>query len=173
MTYKTQTVVRRVAAQSYEEGDCRIWSGLVSKSTPVLSYRNPFTNKRSCMSVRRAVLLEEGVQLPPGRFIDTTCGNPLCVERKHFTIRTAQQHLREIAKIAGQGTTNLRRSAKIAATKRAKSRIPEDVIRAIRGSDEPARVLAQRFGINKDYINSIRRGEVRKDYTNPWIGLIK
>ncbi len=66
------------------------------------------------------------------------------------------------------------RSAKIAVAKRAQTgKITLDDARQIRTSDEPVKVLAERYGLSKDRIYRIRRGLAWREYSNPFAGLIQ
>jgi hypothetical protein len=54
---------------------------------------------------------------------------------------------------------------------RARSKYSDEVVVTIRTSDEPPRVLSERFGMDESYAAAIRAGKVRKDYSNPFAGL--
>ena len=46
-----------------------------------------------------------------------------------------------------------------------------EMAREVRASNESGPVLAKRYGVDRSLIGSIRRGEVWKDYSNPFDGL--
>ena len=66
------------------------------------------------------------------------------------------------------------RSARIAATKRAgtQAKISQDDARAIRASEEPVKVLGERYNIAQATVSKIRLWQVRREFVgNVWAGL--
>jgi hypothetical protein len=85
-----------------------------------------------------------------------TCGTKQCANPEHRQAgnRTSQMQAAGIKR-------SLHQIAKIAATKRAKSRLSCEDAAAIRASVEPLRVLAERFGVSISHASNVRRGEQR------------
>ncbi len=73
-------------------------------------------------------------EIPEGLQIDHLCGNPPCVNPGHLE--------------AVSNAENTRRG------KRAKLDVTS--VRAIRASNEPRKVLAERYGIHPEYVTAIR-----------------
>jgi len=100
--------------------------------------------------------------------VSPTCGNPMCVNPEHLQARTIAQAR---AAAAERGAyLNRARMRKSALTKRARSRITDETIAAIKAaknSPEAARLT----GVSVSYAWSIRVGRARQDYSNPFIGL--
>lgn len=95
-----------------------------------------------------------------------------CINIEHCELMT----YRKLAKQLGaQGVmSGPVRSAKIAAVKRAgkQAKVSQEAVRAIRASDEPVAVLAERYGVAAATISKYRLGQCRREFTaNPWQGL--
>ena len=90
--------------------------------------------------------------LPPGFCVRSVCGDPLCLAREHM-----------IAEAHAAPTRNRPRPvhvrAKIAAGKRANSKITMTVADEIRASTMSEREIASKFGIHPSMVGRIRRGD--------------
>ena len=146
-------------------GDCMIWTGsFVHHTNPVLT----MSNKK--LYVKR-VLMHLDERKIEGKCVISTCGQQSCVNPDHLQIITRKALAIRTAATGYQ--SNLAIKAKIAATKRAKSNLSNDAVLEIRHSNEPVTALAARHGITDSYAYMIRRNQCRKDYQNPFSGLIK
>lgn len=75
---------------------------------------------------------------------------------------------------AARGSFSSRsRAAKIAAGKRSSgaAKLTLEQAREIRASEDTGPVLAERYGVNRSLIGSIRRGVAWRDYSDPFAGL--
>lgn len=149
-----------------ECGDCWEWQRAISNDRyPTLRYKGRVIN------ARRAVFEMAGGKLQPKSFIVTTCGNAHCLNPAHLKQVKQRDHLAKVAALGSMGGPV--RSAKIAAIKRAQTgKITLDDAREIRSSNEPVKVLAERYGLCKDRIYRIRRGLAWREYSNPFAGLM-
>ena len=62
---------------------------------------------------------------------------------------------------------------KIAATKRNTAKLTMEKANEIRHSSEGIKELAERYSVNPSFIKAIRRGDVWRDYSNPFSQLIR
>lgn len=155
-----------VGARTAEDGDCLRWTGTLYNGHP------GGTLDRKKILIRRALYERANGPIPAGKIIRCTCNTPLCVQLKHCKLTT----YRDVAKECGalglmSGPV---RSARIAATKRAgtQAKISQDDARAIRASEEPQIVLAERYHIAQATVSKIRLWQVRREFVgNPWTGL--
>lgn len=149
----------RIRSRCIEEGDCLLWQGALS----VDGVPRFFMNGQS-VSLRRLLWVERHGELSPKVRIGVKCRAQRCVEPKHLVIRHRSEDIK-----------GLRRSpafkAKIAATKRAKSRFTPELIASIRSSPLNNSALGRELGLNQAVIAKIRNHEVWKDYTSPMFGL--
>lgn len=152
-------------ADTYEEGDCIIWSRKNTADTPHFSIDGIKQN------VRKLVQECQGIAIKPGRIMHCAkCGESMCVKTEHIVQRTTSQNSKVHAKLGAYSSPIAK--AKMAMTKRAKSRYADDVIEEIRTSSESARVMAEKHGMSISYAISIRAGNLRRDYTpSPFRGL--
>lgn len=151
--------------RSDEVGECWLWNQATSKGGyPIMKIRGC-----GCKYVRRIAAELAGHELAPRQPVATSCNEKLCVNPAHCDPSTIQA----VAKKAGEAGawSTPKRSAKIAAAKRAKGKLTADQAAEIRASTESGPVLAARFGIDKSMVNNIKRGEAWKDYTNPFAGM--
>ena len=98
--------------------------------------------------------------LPPGFCVRSVCGDPLCLAREHMVAEARAAAIRNIPR-----PVHVR--AKIAAGKRANSKITMTVADEIRASTLSDRVLAEKFGVHPSMVGRIRRGENWLSYDGP------
>lgn len=94
-----------------------------------------------------------------GLFVRRTCEQVRCCNVKHMELMTrGRQNRMAAAKGAWKGAD---RVARLVATKRARSRIPQEVVEAIKLSKESGVVLAARYEISRSMVSLIRLGKSR------------
>jgi hypothetical protein len=101
---------------------------------------------------------------PNGKVARCNCGTDMCVHPDHIVA------LKKNASQIGRPLSFLHR-AKLAASRRAKSHLTDADVAEIRASDWTPHALANRFSIDPSYVNYIRSGRSRRDYTNPYAQL--
>jgi hypothetical protein len=167
---KESLLMMRVTMNIEDNGNCWIWTGAVNQQDhPIIHLRQPLYGHKGCLTVRRYVfLLTHGV-LPPRQPIGCRCGDKLCVHPDHLFLSTPSK----IAKLAAKrgAWKGQARAMKISIAKRTAGKLDADKAAEIRMSDESGPVLAARYGVDKSLINNIKRGNVWKDYGNPFAGL--
>lgn len=153
-----------ILKRTTECGDCLIWTGsFVHDVAPVIS----IGNKK--LYVKR-VLMEQAGKDIHGKCVRSSCGQSSCVNPKHLEIVTKAAVIKHTAS-TGVFSTNAVR-ARVAAAKRSTSKLSQEAATEIRNSDEPMKDLASRYGITEAYGYMIRRGQFRRDYSNPFSGLM-
>ena len=153
----------RVMKHAVEEGDCLIWTGYASQG------KHPqirLGGKAGQVQSLRRVLYEavHECEIEADHQVGVRCGTLLCVHPDCLVQRpkaTAMKH-------AVRKADHARRVAK---GKQAKSRHSIETIRAIRASNEPAKVLDARYGMSAGYASRIRSGRCWVDLSNPFAGL--
>lgn len=159
------SLIERIRAKCIDDAGCWLWQGTTSASgMPRMCYEG-----KPDQIVRRLIERHRtGQPIPPGVVVSPTCGNPMCVNPDHLKARTIAEAR---AAAAERGAyLNRARMRKSALTKRARSRITDETIAAIKAaknSPEAARLT----GVSVSYAWSIRVGRARQDYSNPFIGL--
>lgn len=154
-----------IEARADEVGDCLIWHGSISgEGYPTMKCGG------ACRLVRRVMMEAQGIELAPRQPVITTCGEKLCVSRKHLkksTVALAAQ-----AAAARGAYSRPDRRAKIAAGKRKIGKLSMAIAREIRLSTETGPVLAARYGVNRSLINRIKNGKAWEDFSSPFAGLL-
>jgi len=145
-----------------EEGDCLIWQGGSAK-VPHLTVSGKKVNVRALM------LQAHAIQRIDGTLLGCSCRNRKCVAVEHIRQRTRLQHAQYFGKLgAYSGPVKV---AKMAATKRARSKLDDEKVAAIRASTKSAKALSAEYGVAASYITSIRARKLWKDYASPFAGL--
>lgn len=147
-----------IQQRSEEEGDCLLWTGASCTRGPVV------TIKQMQYPLRRLVWeAKHGEPFPAGSVTGVSCKNHLCLE--HVIDKTWSEH--------NSRPTSLTHRIRTAMAKRKDSKLSDAAVAEIRASGERADVLAERHGISTAYVYMIRRGYNRRDYANPFAGLVK
>lgn len=142
--------------RTIEEGDCLIWQGVYASETPIvyIPLAEHGGEKRRYITVRKAMLQAQS-KLKRGLYASVCCGNPQCVAPAHVRAVTASALGRRVA--ATGAMRDPVRCAKISESRQAQSPLTWADVDAIRASDEPQRVLAERYGVSKSAISLIKR----------------
>jgi hypothetical protein len=141
---------------------CLVWTGYSAGGRPLTNLGT--RGGRRPISVRRLVWVSAGRRLKPGHEIVCTCGVDNCVELAHLEQQTHSAHL------AGR-TKPLTTRARIAASKRATSKLSDEDVAAIRASEQDNDVIAAEYGCTKEYVRLLKAGLFRRDLTSPLAGV--
>lgn len=160
MDYKT--LMSRIHADSVEEGDCLIWQ----KGRTGVPYMQIDGEK---INVRKAILLAKGERVVKGAMYGCTCRQPMCVAEDHIAMRNRNQHAQYFAGLGAYSAPA--KIAKMAMTKRRKSKLDDEKVMAIRASEKTAKQLSAEYGVAASYISSIKAGNLWKNYSSPFAGL--
>lgn len=142
-----------------EEGDCLLWNlGCNGDGNPIARVDG------KCVKVRRYVfetLLNKPVVAK--KRVTTKCGNPLCVSPKCLCAMTYGQINAKTIKVGRRivDSESMRRKT----IKSGQSKLHSHVL-TIRLSDEPSKVLAERYGVNPSTIRAVRSG---KTWGGAWL----
>lgn len=151
-----------IAANSVEEGDCVIWLRGKGKIPQI-------TRDGTKHNIRKLLTVMNGGRVSKGSMFGCSCGNSKCVAEEHISQRTRQQHG---AYFGNRGAySGPLKIAKMAATKRSKSKLNDEKVAEIRASTKSAKALSAEFGVAASYITSIRNGNLWKNYSSPFAGL--
>lgn len=151
-----------IAEKSVEEGECLLWLGGSAK-VPHVHIKGRKENIRKLLAILR------GDPIMPGTFFGCSCGVDKCIAEEHIAQRTRLQHARHFGKQgAYSGPVKI---AKMAATKRARSKLDDEKVAAIRASTKTSVQLSAEYGVAASYITSIKAGKLWKNYASPFAGL--
>lgn len=162
-----EALIERVKTHIEEVGDCWEWNGAVQTTapTPVIRIGG------KTLAVRRAIALAQGKQVER-LFVTCKCRNDLCVNPDHIHIVTRSKLQKYIAKERDYGTNPARRK-RIADKARERSKLTMELAAEIREATGKQRDIALRFGISQATVSSIKRGATWRDYSNPFIQLLR
>ena len=162
---KTIHTVESLLARSTEEGECHLWDGYSTNKTPMVHQDGKMR------AVRRVLLDLLGVEVR-GKYLATSCGNPLCINPEHISQRTEKMHVMRMAKNAHKGAAAVRHQIGVLKWRRANPlKINEEIAAAIRADDRHPVEVAQHYGVSKSLVFKIRRGDMWRDNSNPFIAL--
>lgn len=148
-----------VQARTIEEGDCLLWTGYAVHG------KYPQWNVGGKVQPARRVVYEMVHGYVPKKLqIGTTCGCDLCVQPGHLVARS------RVAVMRGK-PLDLARKLKIARSKRAKSELTIDDVRAIRASTATGVEIDAQYGFSAGFASRIRAGLVWRDYAAFGAGL--
>lgn len=128
---------------------CWNWKGAINAN----GYASIWTGTRSETASRVAYrLLCGSIEVRDGKELSVLhrCDNPRCVKPSHLFLGTHDDNMKDKS-VKG-------RSAKVGGELNPRAKISAAAARTIKLSTEPARVLAQRFGISRSHVSTIRRG---------------
>lgn len=158
-------LLAHIQSRTEEIGDCWEWQGAVQvrSRTPVMRYQK----RHQC--VRRWVAEAMGHNIE-GKVVTYKCGNHLCCNPEHLQVmtktalqkRTNKHHIRYMS---------MTRRQRVAAARRATAKLKLEQVQAIREDPRPQREIAREYGISQPTVSAIKRGEMWRDYTNPFIHL--
>ena len=121
-------------------------------------------NNRSVHARKWIYEATTGKKLPARLATSVKCGNDRCISPACIVPITRSRLMRERA------ARGLAQAARISAGRG--SRVSVEAAREIRASSEPGYVLAERYGITVGYANLIKNNKARKEYSNPFAGLM-
>lgn len=148
-------------ARVIERDGCLIWAGHIGGGGKVPQVRIDY----KLHSVNRVVWeLAHGRAVPEGKRVGVSCDNPGCVHPDHLVARKVGVLVKGIP-------LTTERKMRIAIARRAQSDLTPQDIQAIRSDPRPAIELVDEFKAHHSAICRIRRGDMWKDYTNPFAGL--
>lgn len=160
--------------QGSPDDDCRLWRGAMANRYPVSTMRDDSkaSGQRQVHVRRRVWELAKGQPAPAGpRYVlIATCGHDRCVSEKCLKLVTKAQRLRQAAARGAYSSPAFR--AKVAAAKRAGSKLSDAGVAELQAGLEPVRVIAQRLNLSVGYAYAVQRGEHRRDYSGPFAALV-
>lgn len=168
----TETLIAETLAmmsiieRTEEYADCMLWTGATGKSGHPI-YK-PVGG--CCTLVRRDLFRMVTGYIIPRAPIETRCGEKRCLNPAHLFQSTVSAVAQKAAKRGAW--SGLARCAKIAAGRRGKMKLTEEIAAEIRNSDESGLVLSLRHGVHKSMVYRIKNGKSWKNYRNPFIGLM-
>jgi DNA-binding CsgD family transcriptional regulator len=155
-------------ARSDEVGQCWEWTGALQgpRGAPVMRHDGV------AQPVRRVIAEQLGLPVR-SRMATVRCCNNLCVNPAHVVVLTRKQLQQRTAKVTQLHADPLR-CRKLAQTARRTAKLTEAQVIEIRSLDGlTQRQIAAQYGVSQSTVSAIRRGVKWKDYSNPWLQLLK
>ena len=157
----------KIKERCTECGDCWMWQGACEGGqNPVM--RGP---GRTTVRVRRRVLELMGVVIGK-KLAVSTCAEGMCVAPHHAQAWTRKRLQIRTAAINGYASAPVRR-AKLAQSARSRSKVTLELVQQIRADSRCTREIAADVGLAKSTVISIKAGKTWRDYSNPFLALIR
>jgi len=154
-------LLARIRRRCTEDAGCWLWTGYCDKGTvPVINLDGVPT------TVRRQVYLAAVGPIRTGYEVTNSCERQKCVAPEHLKQLSKAQRRREMSR-------NRPASALVritSANRLRQGKLDMEKARAIRASEEPAKVLAERYGVSQTLIGFVRRG-ISWQEPSPFAGL--
>lgn len=129
---------------------------------------------RKKVFVRRVVwqLMHPKGRMPSGKTVVITsrCRNHRCVSPALIHQASKSQAWVRAAAFGKRNTTAV--MLKTMATRRARSKLPEEGVEDIRNSEEHPQALAAKWGISEAYVYMLKKNQFRKPISTPFAGLL-
>ena len=160
-------LIERIKVRIEEVGDCWEWRGAMQSvaPTPTMRFRD------TTMPVRRAIAIVQGKEVE-GKVVTCKCRNELCVNPDHVMVVTRRKLQTLIAKERDYATNPARRK-RISDRARVHAKLTPEIAEQIRQAEGKQRDIAAQFGVTQATVSAIKQGKTWKDYSNPFIGLMK
>lgn len=157
------TEVERVRMNCHcNEDGCWIWKGWLNNCGNPTLFRTEKGRRRSLSARRHVYQQAKGCKLGRKEILAMTCDEKLCVNPDHMK----RSNFSEMQIKLNRDDPS--RAHRIAIKNRRGKKLTPEQARAIRESDEPSKVLAERYGVSCQTIRQIWRGISWKDYSNPF-----
>lgn len=159
-------LVERIHGRCEEVGECWEWQGAVQKRsrTPVMRHNG----KQQCVRRWLAEALGRAVD---GKVVTYRCRNHLCCKPEHLQVMTEMELRRRTSKTQ-QRLFSMPRRQRAAEARRVTAKLTPEQVENIREDIRPQRAIAKAFGISQTTVSRIKRGEMWRDYTNPFFQLL-
>lgn len=157
-----------ILAKCDEDAGCWLWKGALGHGVPSLCV------ERKTMPVRRYIAQHIQGRRVAGLAATASCMNALCVSPDCLVLVTRSQLQKMWADHLGYHSNPVR-NHKLALRAREHSPHSDETVALVRKLSETLtqREIAQRLGLNFDFVNKLVRNKLRRDYAaNPWAGLL-
>ena len=142
------------------ESGCWLWTGSLLNSGYGLFRMNSSGYRESAH--RASYILHKGA-IPDGLHVLHRCDVKSCINPAHLYAGTPKQNAEDAIRrhryLTGQRWIEVGRKL-LAGESHPMSKLSEEAVAAIRGSDEPGTVLARRYGISNNNITRIRKKKI-------------
>lgn len=147
-----------------ELGQCWIWTGAFRGSYGQLTIGSKHHGTRRTEGAHRIAFFLQHGHWPVSALHH--CDNPACVRAEHLFDGTQADNVHDAVskgRLAhGDEHWTKRSSDRLArGLRHGQAKLSDEEVKAIRESREPARIVADRYGIHPNYVGSLRRNERR------------
>jgi len=150
MKYKTKTLTEKLKFYIDKETGCHILTNIkVDKFT----YSTMISHKGKRMPVQKHIYIEKFGEIDTKMVIYHTCGNPLCINPKHFILEKSHLTNKERKKLG----IPAREMPKV------KRKLTPEQVREIRSSPLGYYLLSKKYGVHKSLIYLVKKGKLYKD----------
>lgn len=147
-----------------DDAGCLIWRRSCCNGHPAMR-----VGKKTKL-VRRVLWEVAHGPIPAGCIVRVTCGNVLCINPECTDLTTYQRLGKQLGAL-GIMSGPVRSAAIARAKRKTQGKLTDAAVRDMRTSDEPGRVLAERWGVSQGHVSKVQKHKARRDFSSPFAGL--
>lgn len=156
-----QLTLARLLKHAEPTGECLEWTGHAAGGQhPQVKLGG---RAGRVYNVRRVLWVLTRGFVPANRQVGVKCDCELCVHPDCLVLRTRAAAMKGVKK-------SLLSARRMAATKRAKSKLTEEMVSEIRSSEKPAIWFDRNWRLGNGTASNIRRGRSRRDFSADMLG---
>lgn len=157
--------------------DCCVWTKGTGTNGPDIQKQKEYGrvwHRGKVVNVQRAAYEIERANVKPEWILVrdvSICEQELCCNPKHWLAMPRKELPRHLSR-TGQWSRATHSTPATIAAARSRAKINMEIAREVRQSEETGAALARRLGLCQSTISAIRRGQIWRDSSNPFAGIL-
>jgi hypothetical protein len=149
--------VRFTLSWEHDESGCWNWLGRLWNG-----YGRINVEGKTLRAHRYSWMLRNGREVPAGMVVCHSCDNPKCVNPDHLFLGTPAENVMDCVSKGRHARGDKLAHPRAKGEKNGNSRLTKEQASAIRFDGRPQRVIAAQYGVCRETVGKIKRGELWK-----------